>query len=237
MPGAVKDMTQTLETLRNLRQVEEVADPESRLKIIEALEYLEAALGSTVRPADAARFLGVSQPALTRWIERGDIPSVRTPEGRREIPVRELLDLTEEVDQKRDEGWERPLAAALRERGERAQKTIDPDVVLPRRRPRGHRTAELQSLAYHRVVAQRLDDRLVEAARRKLARWRSTNRIHPRWADEWERLLSRTPSQIARAISSDTPKARQLRQTSPFAGLLNAQERRLLSRAVEDRAR
>jgi excisionase family DNA binding protein len=226
-----------LATLRDLRQVEAVVDPAWRPKISTALDYLESTLGSTIRPAEAARFLGVSQPALTRWIDRGEVPAVRTPSGRREIPVSDLLELIEDVDQKRDEGWERPLAAAIRARHEQAENSIDLDLVMPRRRPRGHRTAELQSLAYHRVIAQRLDDRLIANANRKLTRWRSSNRIHPRWADEWQRLLEKSPSHIARAISADTTKARELRQTSPFAGLLNAQERRLLTRSVEERAR
>ena len=41
---------------------------------------------------------------------------------------------------------------------------------------------------------------------------------------------------IAKAISADTPRARELRQTSPFAGALNEHERKLLVEAVERRA-
>jgi len=40
---------------------------------------------------------------------------------------------------------------------------------------------------------------------------------------------------IAKTISADTKRARELRQTSPFAGVLTEQERRRLLRAVEER--
>jgi hypothetical protein len=61
-------------------------------------------------------------------------------------------------------------------------------------------------------------------------------RIDPRWYQEWDRVLSRPIGDIRAAISADTPAKRQLRQTSPFAGALTEQERRLLTKAVSDRA-
>jgi hypothetical protein len=76
---------------------------------------------------------------------------------------------------------------------------------------------------------------LVSNARRRLRRWRESNRVHPRWLDEWDRLLKMPQSRIAKTLSADTPHARQLRQTSPFAGVLSEQERRLLAEAVEQR--
>jgi hypothetical protein len=231
-----EDMKEAFDALRRLRYVDGAVEPDLRPHLTGAIEFLEDTVGPTIRPAEAARRIGISQPALHRWMAEGEIPTVLTPDGRREIPVPEFVELLDEVDRKREEGRERPLAAAIRERRERAMKDIDLDRVIPRRRKRGHRTAELQSLAYHRVVADRLDEKLIEKARRRLARWRATDRIHPRWAAEWERLLERSPSQIARVISADTPRARELRQTSPFAGVLTAQERSLLTRAVEERA-
>jgi hypothetical protein len=94
----------------------------------------------------------------------------------------------------------------------------------------------LQSLAYHRLVAERLDDRILGDARQRLRRWRRDGRIDPRWAEEWDRILSMPLLGIAKAISADSPKARELRQSSPFAGVLTPQERQRLVRAVEDRA-
>lgn len=181
--------------------------------------------------------LDVSQTALDRWIDKGEIASVLTPRGRREVPLSALLDLLEDVEDARDANSKRPLAAVIRERNRRSQETIDLEQLLPRRRPsrRGHRTAEVHSLAYHRVVAGRLDERLVDDARRRLRRWREEGRVADSWADEWEKQLAMPLPRLKRAISADTPRARALRQTSPFAGLLNEQERRLLLRAVEAR--
>jgi hypothetical protein len=223
-----------IDNIVRLRRAERLADPLVRDEIAPAREFLEDFLGPAVRPSQAARLLGISQPSLTRWMEAGAIATVTTPEGRREIPLSELLDLVEEVHRMREHGSKRPVARVIRDRERRAQESVDLDRVLPRRK-RGHRSAELQALAYHRVVADRLSDELVRRALRRLHRWRHENRIHPRWADEWEAVLSRPLSQIARAISADTPNARSLRQTSPFAGVLNEQERRRLVRAVEQR--
>jgi hypothetical protein len=180
--------------------------------------------------------LGVSQPALHRWLEKGEIAAVLTPQGRREIPLSELLGLFEEVAAARRLGASRPLARVIAERRRRTAETVDLDRLLPPRRRRGHRTAELQGLAYHRLVAERLDDRMIEDARRRLERWRKTGRIHQRWAEEWERILSMPLSRIAKTISADTARARTMRQASPLAGALTEQERRQLVRAVEERA-
>ena len=206
-----------------------------RADIARAREFIERTLGPTVRAATAARLLGVSQTALNRWLDKGEISSVLTPGGRREVPLAELLDLLEEAERLDVKNASRPLAPVLRERRRAAEEAVDIDRLLPRSR-RGHRTAELHALAYHRLVAERLDDHLAEQARRRLASWRRDGRIHEHWADEWERVLALPLPRIATAISADTPQARQLRQTSPFAGALNEHERRRLVELVEQRA-
>ena len=44
---------------------------------------------------------------------------------------------------------------------------------------------------------------------------------------EWERILTRLNArEIARFLRSDTPMARRLRQSSPFAGVLTEAERK-----------
>ena len=229
----------TVEHIVRLKRAERLADPPVRAQIEPVVEYLEDLVGPTVRPADAARILAISQPALSRWIEKGEISAVTTPEGRREIPLSELLELVDEVDTRRAQGASRPLGMAIRDRRRRSAEAIEIDRLLPprRRRRRSHRTAELQALAYHRLLAERLDERLVEEARRRLRRWRAAGRIDPRWADEWERILAMPVTRIARMIGADSPRARELRQASPFAGALTEQERRALTRAVEARAR
>jgi hypothetical protein len=229
-------MTEVFKNIVRLRRAERRVDPRVRDEIARTREFLETLVGPTIRPAEAARLLGISQPALSRWTEQGEISTVITPEGRREVPTSELIELFDEVEQRRDASGNRPIAPVIRERRRRSAEAIDIDKLLPPRRRRGHRTAELQALAYHRLVAERLDDEVVDEARRRLRRWRQDGRIHERWADEWERILTMPLPRIARAISANTPRARELRQTSPFAGVLTEQERRRLRQAVEERA-
>jgi hypothetical protein len=183
---------------------------------------LERAAGPTVSRAATARLLGVSQTALDRWIAAGDVPAVLTPSGRREVPLRAVLDLVDAV--KANAGHRRPLAAALRRRG--PDKLARDD--LPSFRGTGHRTAELRGLAYGRAIANRLDNTIVADALVQLHRWREEGRIHPRYADRWAELLTGPRAQLLQALRADDEHAAALRQSSPFAGVLDERERRAL---------
>ena len=64
-------------------------------------------------------------------------------------------------------------------------------------------------------------------ARANLARLQD---LHPRgqarrWLDEWGRLLSGSPAAVLDALTSRSLRARELRQNSPFAGVLSDEER------------
>jgi hypothetical protein len=229
---------EAIRRILGLRRLEGTADADARGELRRTRELLESIVGPTIRPSEAARLLGVSQPALKRWLDVGEIAGVLMPDGRREIPLRELLDLLDEIGQLGDDAGARPLARVMRERRRRSEETIDLERLLPRRhRSRGHRTAELQALAYHRLIAERLDESMVDDARDRLRAWHEEGRIHPRWAREWGQLLSKPLPQIARTIGADSQRGRELRQTSPFPGVLNQQERRRLTEEVEKRAR
>jgi excisionase family DNA binding protein len=69
---------------------------------------------------------------------------------------------------------------------------------------------------------------VVEKARHNLARLRvvHTRGASRRWLDEWERLLSGPVDRVLDVLTSRTPRARELRQNSPFAGVLTEAERR-----------
>lgn len=191
---------------------------------------LMALVGSTVPRAASARALGVSQTALDRWVARGEVPVVITPAGRREVPTGALVELIASVRERTEAGERHPLAAALRDRRRREAaiarghggliRAIDADA--------GHRRAELRGLAYHRALADRLDEAMIRAARDRLHRWRDEERIHPRYADRWEVLLSHPLPDIAAAIAADDDKTAALRQSSPFAGMLDERERERL---------
>ncbi len=199
---------------------------------------LERAIGPTVTRAMAARLLGVSQTALDRWIASGDVPVVVGRGGRREVPLHALVELVEAIDERgQSEREAHPLALLMNERRARAKSSGLKWIVhdLPRvGQERDHREAELRSLAYHRVVARRLDRRIVETARDRLQRWREEGRIDPRYAREWEQILSESPARIARLIAEDSQGMRDLRQSSPFAGVLSEPERRALYEALDE---
>jgi DNA-binding transcriptional MerR regulator len=225
-----------VESVMRLRRLDREADRGVRDEIEPVLSYLESVAGSTVTRAEAARLFGVSQTALDRWVRKGEISSVVTPRGRREIPLVQVVDLLEQVREKEGSGDRLALASVIRERRRDAEQ-IDPRIVLPssNRRRRTHKKPELLSLVYHRTVAHRLDEPLVREARKRLSRWRKSDAIHPQWADEWDRVLEMPVAKIAKLISSNSEHARELRQSSPFAGALTEQERRRVVRMVEDR--
>lgn len=228
---------QLVKNIARLRRAERV--PAVAADIAPVRGDLEADVGPALSRAMAARVLGVSQTALDRWIASGDIPTVIAPTGRTQVPRQVVVELAEAIGDLERQGRRRhPLAAALhdrRARGERLGATLG---ATARRRggssraPRDHRTAELRSLAYHRVVAARLDDRLVREARQRIHQWLAQGRIHPVYARRWEEVLSRPIPRIAELISQDTQDARDLRQNSPFAGVLTDQERRQIIEQV-----
>ena len=229
------DARRAIESIVRLRRAEATSDEKTRLEIEPVIAYLEELAGLTVSRAEAARLLGISYTALDRWIQKGDVPAVMTPSGRRGVPLPQLVDLLEQLEGRRDEG-RLALASVIRERRREAWAIAEEDFLPARRsRPRTHRIPELQALAYHRLVAGRLNQQLVDDAGKRLNRWRQTGRIHPRWAGEWERVLALPLPKIKRLICSDSQRARELRQTSPFAGVLNEQERRRILTAVKER--
>jgi hypothetical protein len=222
-----------------LRRAERAALDVVRRDIEPVLTYLEEIAGSTVGRAEAARVLGVSQTALDRWVEKGEIAVVITPRGRREVPLNHLVDLLDQVELERPGSGSRALARVIRQRRRQAE-LIDVQALLPPAQAdsperRGRSTGELLGLAYHRLVASRLDERTIRGARRLLRHWRAHGRIDVRWADEWERVLARPLPEIAATIGADNERALALRQSSPFAGAVTEQERRRLLRAIGER--
>jgi hypothetical protein len=99
--------------------------------------------------------------------------------------------------------------------------------------PVGHRTAELRSLAFHRLVAERLDEELVARARARVEDWLVTGEpVSAPWARRWRDLLAQPVPVIAWRLTEDSEEMRDLRQTTPFAGVLSPQERWRVIREV-----
>jgi len=87
-----------------------------------------------------------------------------------------------------------------------------------------------RSLWLHRAVAGRLamdTEPVMAAAAANLRRLRD---VHPngmtaRWLDRWEDVLRAGPDAVFEALTSPTEWAIELRQNSPFAGVLTPSER------------
>jgi hypothetical protein len=92
-----------------------------------------------------------------------------------------------------------------------------------------HRIAEARSLALHCLIARKIaaEPRLLEIAKRNLAAWTARyGDAPPRALEEWRRVLARPWPEIAALITDPGERANRLRQSSPFAGVLSATERR-----------
>ncbi len=101
---------------------------------------------------------------------------------------------------------------------------------------RTHEWIDRRSLALHQAVATRLEaqPQLLEVARRNLERWLATN---PTAAlREWRRILDAAPlADVLELLRSSSDEATRLRQSSPFAGVLPAEERSRIMAAYESR--
>lgn len=221
--------------VRLRRLAAELGDHE-RAEIDPVIALLEDAAGETLSQSEVARLLGVSHTTIGRWIKKGEIPIVPTPRGRKEIAVEQAVRLLRSVDALTETPREEALARVIHDQRDRA-RSLDVRALLPARlfkNTKGHRKAELRSLAYHRAVAQRLNEQVVRDARHRLSRWERDARVHPTWAGEWRRVLAMPEPRIARVLCSDSERSRALRQSSPFAGVLSEQERRRVIEGVED---
>ena len=193
---------------------------------------LERDLGETVSRRLAARILGVSHTALDRWIKAGDLPLVYSAQGRVEVPVPALLDLYESVEADRAEGERRYALAPTMVRQRNAAQSLDLQRFQQDTERSGHERARARSLAYHRAVAERLRSPMVEEARHVLLRWRDQGRIDDRYAARWEQLLNQPLPELRNALVDESQQYDDLRQNSPFAGLLSEPERRRIVQEV-----
>jgi hypothetical protein len=100
-----------------------------------------------------------------------------------------------------------------------------------------HRLAEERSVAYHRVIAERLSDQpeVLEKARRRVQTWLESGSVTPFYARKWAEILAGDVSSIAAFLVERSELADELRQSSPFAGALRPQERWRIWRETRER--
>lgn len=97
------------------RVAEAVSDPRESRRLARVRRQLRRDVGVGVPKRRAAAILGVSVPALEKWIERGRLPVVRRPGvSREEVDAEALLELAAVVTRLREQGEDRrPLATAF----------------------------------------------------------------------------------------------------------------------------
>jgi hypothetical protein len=232
--ASVADTSRLIEDVVRLRRAERIFEAARDVRPVR--RNLESRLGPTLSRSRAARILGVSQTALDRWVAAGRMPVVMTPTGRREVPRPVVVELRESIDELIRQGQQRHLLSTALSRRRDATKELDVGLVIRRRGssvlPQGHETAERRSRAFHAVVAERLDEPMLEEASEEVERLLAEKHLHEHYAERWRRLLAGSPAEVARAITADSQKGRDLRQNSPFAGALNEEERRRIVETV-----
>ena len=98
------------------------------------------------------------------------------------------------------------------------------------------RREQRQSLWLHRAVAGRVaidPDTSLERARLNIKHMRSAHRSDVPWLRQWETILDRGPEQVMRVLVSESQESAELRQNSPFAGVLTERQRSFALRAFK----
>lgn len=98
-----------------------------------------------------------------------------------------------------------------------------------------------RSLHLHEAIAQRLredPEHVLARARRNLALMQERHPGASSLLREWEALLERPVAELIPALTDPAPRSRELRQVTPFAGVLSASERAEVYRSfAEEEAR
>lgn len=87
---------------------------------------------------------------------------------------------------------------------------------------------ERRSLHLHRAIARRLErspEVVLARARETLSLMRGKHPEAEQLFREWEVILDRPVSELGPALIDPSPRGRELRQVTPFAGVLTAAER------------
>lgn len=98
---------------------------------------------------------------------------------------------------------------------------------------RALRREELRSLWLHRAVAGKVvqdPEEAIALARRNLARMEAAEPRSSAYVRAWERILERGAESVLQTLTSPAREAIDLRQNTPFAGLLTDDERRAVLR-------
>jgi transcriptional regulator with XRE-family HTH domain len=96
---------------------------------------------------------------------------------------------------------------------------------------------ERRSLALHEAIAERVHkdpEPVLRRARKSLARMKEANPGAAPLLREWEILLDRPLQDLLPVLTDQSPRGRELRQVTPFAGVLSAADRAAVYRAFRE---
>ena len=99
----------------------------------------------------------------------------------------------------------------------------------------GHLRIDQRSLALHHAVAEKLraHPELIGIARENLSRWDASAGRSQSYLDEWRRILGLPLAELLALMEQDGERMTALRQSSPFAGILEPAERWAIYRQFE----
>lgn len=139
-------------------------------------------------------------------------------------------------------GRVQPTLERLRRLAESAglELTVTLDERAPRA-PRTHRLHDRRSLTYHRLVAEaaRANPTILLRARERVELWLSGKRPFggsAEYAQAWAELLRRPDGEVLQLITEDGERMAELRQSSPFNGLLGQRAWNRVVREVQPEA-
>jgi hypothetical protein len=100
-----------------------------------------------------------------------------------------------------------------------------------------HHLAVERSRALHVAVAERLraDPDLIEQARARVESWRQQETVAAPYAEAWRALLALPLAELVAALAEPSLRMHDLRQVSPFAGVLDPRTRWRIHREVRER--
>lgn len=101
------------------------------------------------------------------------------------------------------------------------------------------RREELRSLWLNRAIAGKLakdPQSVMQIARENLARFTEIHRggTVEHWLQAWRKTIDRGPEAVMESLTSKDPESIELRQNSPFPGVLSEDERQAVLNAFRD---
>jgi hypothetical protein len=102
-----------------------------------------------------------------------------------------------------------------------------------------HKTIDKRSLELHKMVVQKMErhpDKVIHAALENISRWQKIPDIPENLLLKWKNILiHKKCCEIKKLLLSRSDESQQLRQSTPFCGILSEKERMKIFRKYSHR--